>query len=151
MALDWYFLKCSVPDHGSTLEPPLWGMVRMASSSSVHPAPADEWLWELSAQRACRSFRRRPAASWEGDRMHFPLWPAACGLRDVPSLWWPHESGVGHAKWHGGRGSALTWRSTGLTSMGLFPAPNEILLLQNCFSDPTLLSKLPKGHTSICE
>lgn len=53
------------------------------------------------------------SCSQEGEGRHLPRKAAACGLGDVPSLWWPHESGVGHAKCPRagqGGGSALRWR-----------------------------------------
>lgn len=82
-------------------------------------------------------------AAWEGGTCSFHS--GLSGMVSIPSLWWPHESSVGRAEWHGG-GVSLDSGGT-----GLFQAENKFLLLQNYFYASTLLPKLPQGLTNICE
>lgn len=75
--------------------------------------------------------------------MHFPFRAAACGLGGHPSFRWPHQNGVGHAKWHRARSSALIWKDYRSHIHGWFQDKDKFLLLQNYFL--ALLSKFAKG------
>lgn len=78
--------------------------------------------------------------------------PAAWGLGGVLSqLFGGLRRGVWVMLNGSGGGVCLVWGEYRTHMQGAIPGQNKFLLLQNYFHGFTLLSKLPKGLTSICE